>query len=506
MSMQLCELKTSQIRTSGDNPRIINPKSSEFAELVESIRSLGVKVPIHVREKGKNYELLAGERRLLAAKAAGLDAIPALNHGELTDEAAFEVTFAENFARQDLTVLEQGKAIWLLLIKYKGDVPAVASKMGKPEQWVRLLEAINSNLSEKWKKMVLEDTDYQYFTASHLGLIARFPQHIQDKEILKSLQYCGHQTVKELNERLAENFRFLKKAPFSTTGCAGCQNRSSAMPTLWAENPEESSGDNDKCLDAKCWRDKDIRVAKEKFFKIQEKYPNLLCVETENCYEREKVDRLRKIYGRCFNNYQFEKAKESSKEAVPALVVYGKGKGTIIYVKVKKQGETSTSQTGEKRTFKQMRAELEERRWNVTLNEVHSRIVKTELEKINHSDKFFALIALSIGMGIDVSTTGDSIDFIKNAFGLYDKDKKKAIAFITKRIWAIIRDAFQNYYVSGSEGEVELVRMIVPLFDIDLDRVYKEVCERDEFKEPAEWANLKADGTPNVAKAKKAKK
>ena len=110
MSMQLCELKINQIRISGDNPRIINKKSPEFLELVESVRAIGVKVPIHVREGGKfkskgdidRYELLAGERRLLAAGEAGLETIPALNHGELTDDAAFEVTFAENYAREDL--------------------------------------------------------------------------------------------------------------------------------------------------------------------------------------------------------------------------------------------------------------------------------------------------------------------------------------------------------------------------------------------------------------------
>lgn len=73
--MQLCELNIKQIRISGDNPRIINKKSAGFLELVNSIKALGVKMPIHVRESRSgryDYELLAGERRLLAAEEARL--------------------------------------------------------------------------------------------------------------------------------------------------------------------------------------------------------------------------------------------------------------------------------------------------------------------------------------------------------------------------------------------------------------------------------------------------
>jgi len=508
--MQLCELKIKQIRISGDNPRIINKKSEEFLELVSSIKSMGVKVPIHVREKtsGKyDYELIAGERRLLAAGEAGLVTIPALNHGELSDDAAFEVTFAENFAREDLTILEQGKAVATLMAKFKDDIVAVASKIGKPEQWVRQRELINSNLSEKWKKLVLENPDYSYFTAAHLGLIARFPQHIQDGEIVKSLQYC-HVTVKELDKKLAELFLLLKKAPFDTGKCVNCTKRSSCQPTLWAEKPEEVTGEKDRCLDKKCWLNKDVATAKEKLAEVQAEYPGLVYVEGSGCYEQDTIDRNKKIYGKSLSRWQYEKVKKTDKGAVPALVIDDSGKGKILYVnvKVKKgQEESAARPPGKPKTLKQLRAELEENRWAAVLKEMYSEIMKLKPEDIKHPDKFFIIVVLATGLGIDTSAPNDSA-FITQAIDLFRKDAKKAKCWLQAQIWKSTQEAMRYSYTDGNKEEIELGRIIAPLLGIDLDEKYKEVCSRDEFKEPAEWANLKADGTPKEISKSKDKK
>ncbi|GAH78556.1 unnamed protein product, partial [marine sediment metagenome] len=99
---QLVELPVTDILPSGNNPRIINEKDPGFIELIKSIRARGVVVPIHVRNHPKQkdkYELLAGERRLLAARA-NVPTIRAINHGVIDDDAAFEITFIENFARE----------------------------------------------------------------------------------------------------------------------------------------------------------------------------------------------------------------------------------------------------------------------------------------------------------------------------------------------------------------------------------------------------------------------
>ena len=74
----------------------------KFQELVSSVRVHGVLQPIVVRSKGSDqYELVAGERRLRAAIAAGLSRIPAVIR-ELTNEQSLQVALVENIQREDI--------------------------------------------------------------------------------------------------------------------------------------------------------------------------------------------------------------------------------------------------------------------------------------------------------------------------------------------------------------------------------------------------------------------
>lgn len=81
----------------------------ELAELTESIRANGIIQPIVVRPSGFGYELIAGERRLRAAKLASLTEIPALVR-RATDEQLHEWSLVENIHRVDLNPIERAKA------------------------------------------------------------------------------------------------------------------------------------------------------------------------------------------------------------------------------------------------------------------------------------------------------------------------------------------------------------------------------------------------------------
>lgn len=80
--------------------------SEKFEELVNSVRVHGVLQPIVVRSKGNDeYELVAGERRLRAAMAAGLARIPAVIR-ELSNEQSLEVALVENIQREDINPID----------------------------------------------------------------------------------------------------------------------------------------------------------------------------------------------------------------------------------------------------------------------------------------------------------------------------------------------------------------------------------------------------------------
>jgi ParB family chromosome partitioning protein len=88
---------------------------SALAELADSIRARGVLQPVVVRAlPGGRYELLAGERRLRAARIAGLESIPAVVR-EADERGRLEIALAENMARVDLNPVEEARACAMLV-------------------------------------------------------------------------------------------------------------------------------------------------------------------------------------------------------------------------------------------------------------------------------------------------------------------------------------------------------------------------------------------------------
>ena len=100
-------------------------------ELVASIKSKGVIQPLTVRETtGGRYQLVAGERRLRAAKAAGLDAVPVYVLSVDTDVEMMEYALIENIQREDLNAIEQAEAFALLHSKFDLKQEEIAEQVG----------------------------------------------------------------------------------------------------------------------------------------------------------------------------------------------------------------------------------------------------------------------------------------------------------------------------------------------------------------------------------------
>ena len=103
----------------------------ELSELVESVKEHGVLQPIVVRRKGDGmYELIAGERRVRAAKIAGLATIPALVRNS-NDEKALAMALVENIQRQDLNPMEEARAFSRLMGEFALTQDLVARSVGK---------------------------------------------------------------------------------------------------------------------------------------------------------------------------------------------------------------------------------------------------------------------------------------------------------------------------------------------------------------------------------------
>jgi len=94
----------------GEYAQRVEVEDEGIIELAESIRRVGLLVPVVVLRRGDNFVLVAGHRRVAAARSAGLDDVPAVVR-EDEGPSAKEVSFAENLFRKDLSPIELAAAI-----------------------------------------------------------------------------------------------------------------------------------------------------------------------------------------------------------------------------------------------------------------------------------------------------------------------------------------------------------------------------------------------------------
>jgi len=102
----------------------------KLAELAESMREHGVVQPLVVRSVDGGYELIAGERRLIAARQAGLREVPVVVR-ECGDREILELALIENLQREDINCIEAGRAYRRLIEEFGLTQEQVSATLGK---------------------------------------------------------------------------------------------------------------------------------------------------------------------------------------------------------------------------------------------------------------------------------------------------------------------------------------------------------------------------------------
>lgn len=123
------EISIDRISANPFQPRS-NFDEQALAELTESIRQLGIIQPITVRKIGMAYQIISGERRFKAAKAAGLKTIPAYVK-ETDDKGMLEMAIVENIQREDLDAIEVALSFQRLIDECNLTQDTMADKVGK---------------------------------------------------------------------------------------------------------------------------------------------------------------------------------------------------------------------------------------------------------------------------------------------------------------------------------------------------------------------------------------
>ena len=190
------------------NPSQARKKFSEESinELATSIKNYGVLQPIIVENKGKYYQIIAGERRWRAAKVAGLNEIPCLVRNE-SEQTAKEISLIENIQRENLNPIEKALGYKELIDNYNLKQADLADKLGISRTYVTNTLRI-LNLDPRVIELALEGK----LTEGHCKTLVSIEDPEQQYKLaLKIIESGG--TVKDLERTLKNK----KKAPKKDT-------------------------------------------------------------------------------------------------------------------------------------------------------------------------------------------------------------------------------------------------------------------------------------------------
>ncbi len=196
------EIAIDEIRANPYQPRKeFDEKALE--DLADSIRIHGIFTPLLVRKsQAKGYELIAGERRLRAAKLAGLSVVPAISV-EFTDEEMMEISILENVQRENLNAIEEAAAYDSLIKRLGYTQEKLAERVGKSREYcanmlrlLKLPQDVQKLVSEKKLTMghvrpllALKDEDKMYDAAIHV-----MKQKMSVREVEKYVKDLNGQT------------------------------------------------------------------------------------------------------------------------------------------------------------------------------------------------------------------------------------------------------------------------------------------------------------------------
>ncbi len=148
------EVPVSAIRPNTHQPRR-NFSEASIKELAASIREVGILQPLVIRSTESGFELIAGERRLRAAKEVGLDRVPVLIR-EAAESQSMEMALVENLQREDLNPLETAAAYQALMEGFGFTKDQLAHRLGKSRAAISNTLRL-SRLPEPIQAMVLEE-------------------------------------------------------------------------------------------------------------------------------------------------------------------------------------------------------------------------------------------------------------------------------------------------------------------------------------------------------------
>lgn len=523
--MTIFEIPLVAIVSHPDNPRVFRDRDEDDPALVElaaSIKAVGVLEPVLVRsldadgvpvppERAAGYQLCAGERRLRAARLAGLTTIPAIVR-DLTDDQALEVLVTENLQREDLLPLEEARGIRSLVL-HGWTHEDVAAKLGRSVGWVSQRHRLNT-LSPAWlQAMHNPKLAVGEWPVGHLLLVTTLAPAAQDK-LLDHLGAWATQVVVErdvLRRYIGDLVRTLSAAPWKLDdaalypeagACSECMQRTSCNPGLFEEAKLSKA---DRCLDAVCWAQKGQRAVKAREAELRAKHPDLVLIDGQG-------------YGTpvpgTIPHYHVIPAKKSTKDAVPALTVTGQEAGKVTWI-MPPRPQTSRGARPTGPDGKALPKTLPERREDLRRRRIAKAVaaIAEQLPGTSAPSSFTVLRVVAI-FGTDRKADGLLSGFLNPITGQWSH-----LDGHSSTPWGVLQK-LEDPERRPTATELLWLHQVVPVLQhrltyysgLDIDQLWREAVQiaalsglpfeaileeaTASLPDPKSWAHLNEDGTP----------
>ncbi len=192
LPLPVTELEVEMIRPNPHQPRR-EFRDQQLEELASSIRADGVIQPLVIRRVEDGYELVAGERRLRAAKLAGLEKVPVVVR-EIQDDRLLEVALIENIQREDLNPIELASAFERMSSEVGLNHEEIGFRTGKDRatitNTIRLLQ-----LPEKLQQLLAD----RKLSPGHARALLKLPSEKEQSELADQAIRDGW-TVRQMEE------------------------------------------------------------------------------------------------------------------------------------------------------------------------------------------------------------------------------------------------------------------------------------------------------------------
>lgn len=351
------------------NPRK-NFDKAALDELADSIKKHDVLQPILLRPNGgkDRYELVAGERRYRAAKAAGLADIPATVR-TLTDAEVLEIQVVENLQRSDLHELEEAEGYEQLLRcshpdgkKYTAE--EIAAKVGKSRSYVFGRLKLCALCPEARTAFYGGELD-----ASRALLIARIGHHDTQRQALKDItkgvrEYGPKEPMsyREAHKHILQRYMLkLTAAPFDIADaqllpkagdCVKCPKRTGNQADLFGDVKSA-----DVCTDPKCFDDKrqahygkavkDLEAQGKKVIAGDDAKKAFPDWDSNNDWSRDRLsERYVPMTGHAYVGHQQRPVRDLLGEDYQPIVVQHPGTGKLIEVATQQAVQAASQKTG----------------------------------------------------------------------------------------------------------------------------------------------------------------